>query len=199
MKMKNNMAIFLAVSLLLHAVLFIKITPQEIVLPADTGNITSITISSSPAENTRPAPIQTIKKSVQNKLAMEKQVQKITGNTTKEQSPLLPVPVPVPQQTASAASQTQIISLLKDKIKQHFYYPKIAQRQNWQGKVLLVFDINTHGLIKNITVKQSSGYSILDNAAMASLTKVSTIPRNWIKSEYYSSLKLTVKYRLEEG
>ncbi len=205
MKMKNNMVVFLAVSLLLHAVLFIKITPQEIILPADTGNIISITISSSTAKNTKPAPIQAIKKSVQNKLAMEnkekvtnkQQLQKITKNITKEQSHLLPTTAP--QQTANTTSQTQIISLLKDKIKQHFYYPKMAQRQNWQGKVLLVFDINTHGLIKNITVKQSSGYSILDNAAMTSLTKVSKIPQNWIKSEYYSSLKLTVKYRLEES
>ncbi len=207
MKIKNNIAIFIAVSLLLHMVLFIEIMPQEIILPANTGNIISITISETTEAKTKPTLIQPIKKSVKNKLTMAKQVnekiigkkpvQKITGNTTKKQKPS--TRPPAHPHASSAASQTQIISLLKDKIKQHFYYPKIAQRQNWQGKVLLVFDINTHGFIKNITVKKSSGYSILDTAAMKSLTKVSTIPQNWIKSEYYSSLKLTVKYRLEEG
>ncbi|VAW93170.1 hypothetical protein MNBD_GAMMA23-2104 [hydrothermal vent metagenome] len=208
MKIKNNIAIFIAVSLLLHMLLFIEIMPQEIILPANTGNIISITISETTEAKTKPTPIQqAIKKPVTNKLTMAKQVnekiigkksvQKTTGNMTKKQKPsTLP---PAHPHVASAASQTQIISLLKDKIKQHFYYPKIAQRQNWQGKVLLVFDINTHGFIKNITVKKSSGYSILDTAAMKSLTKVSTIPQDWIKSEYYSSLKLTVKYRLEEG
>ncbi len=208
MKAKNNIIIFVAISLLLHVILFTKITPQEIILPADTGNIISITISPDTTPNSKPVlAAATTKeptekklrqtKPAEEKLDYKKPVQQTAENTAQKQSP--PLNKPARLQTASVTSQTQIISLLKDKIKQHFYYPKIAQRQSWQGKVLLVFDINTHGLIKNITVKQSSGYSVLDNAAMDSLTKVTAIPPSWIKSEYYSSLKLTVKYRLEEG
>ena len=97
-----------------------------------------------------------------------------------------------------SSSKIKIISLLRDKVQQHFYYPKLAQRRNWQGKVQLAFDVNTHGAIKNISVKQTSGYDILDNAAMSALNKVSTIPEHWIKKEYYSGLNLTIKYRLEE-
>ena len=97
-----------------------------------------------------------------------------------------------------SSSKTKIISLLRNKIQQHFYYPKLAQRRNWQGKVQLAFDVNTHGSIKNVTVKQTSGYDILDNAAMSALNKVSTIPDYWVKKEYFSNLKLTIKYRLEE-
>ena len=208
MKTKNNIIIFVAISLLLHVILFTKITPQEIILPADTGNIISITISPDAIANSKSLLAAATKKEpakkklqqtkpVEKKLDYKKPVPQAAENTAQKQNP--PLNKPAMLQTASATPQTQIISLLKDKIKQHFYYPKIAQRQNWQGKVLLVFDINTHGLIKNITVKQSSGYSVLDNAAMNSLTKVTAIPPGWIKSEYYSSLKLTVKYRLEEG
>ncbi len=207
MKTKKNILVFVAVSLLLHAALFITIAPQDIILPANTGNIISLTISANKLPDTKLAQSPTPKEPIANKVAPTKpQKNKITDkkqlliakeNYTKPQKPAF-VTQPV-QKVPSTLSQTRIISLLKDKFKQHFYYPKIAQRQNWQGKVLLVFDINTHGLIKNITVQQSSGYSILDNAAMRALTKVSTIPQSWIKSEYYSNLKLTVKYRLEES
>lgn len=207
MKTQNNIFIFVAVSLLLHVALFIQITPQDIILPANSGNIISITISENKIVTTKPSILPTTKEQVTEKPLKNKDE---TGNKLaliakkniiqkKSQATSIPASTQVPQQTSKAASQTKIISLLRDKLKQHFYYPKIAQRQNWQGKVLLIFDINTHGLIKNITVKQSSGYSILDNAAMNSLTKVATIPQDWIKSEYYSSLKLTVKYRLEES
>jgi len=197
MKTQNNIFIFVAVSILLHVVLFMQIAPKDIILPANAGNIISITISENKVASTKPTISLVTKKQVTDSklvlIAKKNRVQK------KNQATSTPTSTQAPQQISSAASQTKIISLLRDKLKQHFYYPKIAQRQNWQGKVLLVFDINTHGLIKNITVKQSSGYSILDDAALNSLTKVAAIPPSWIKSGYYSSLKLTVKYRLEES
>ncbi len=207
MKTKKNILVFVAVSLLLHAALFITIAPQDIVLPANTGNTISLSISVNKSADIKPVQQPSLEKPVVSKATPAKQQDKKTtakkqqlaekAKSTKQPKPLLASQTP--QKTASTLSQTRIISLLKDKFQQHFYYPKMAQRQNWQGKVLLVFDINTHGRIQNITVQQSSGYSILDNAAMTSLTKVSTIPKNWIKSEYYSGLKLTVKYRLEES
>ncbi len=214
MKAKNTIFIFVAASLLLHAALFIKTTSQDIILPANMGNIISITISTPTVAKANPKQLQIVKrlspinrKVIPNKplkktdkaLSQIRQKETIKNNVLAENKSNQP-PLPLtPQQIISATSQTKIISLLKDKIQQYFYYPKLAQHQNWQGKVLLVFDINNQGIIKNIMVRKSSGYSILDNAAKASLTRVTSIPKYWIKSEYYSSLKLTVKYRLEES
>jgi len=214
MKAKNTIFIFVAASLLLHAALFMQTTSQDIILPANMGNIISITISAPTEAKASPKQLQIVKslspaihkvtpnkplKKTDKALSQIRQKETIKNNVlakSKKDQPPLPLTL---QQITSATSQTKIISLLKDKIQQYFYYPKLAQRQNWQGKVLLVFDINNQGIIKNITVKQSSGYSILDNAAKTSLTRITSIPKDWIKSEYYSNLKLTVKYRLEES
>ena len=193
MRSENTIIIFIAASLLLHATLFIQATQQDIILPSEIGNIMSITITKNkiikkskykqvtkPSENlieNKLAEIKPTKKIPENQLAQT------TSKTTTTSESLKP---------SNSSSKTKIISILRDKVQQHFYYPKLAQRRNWQGKVQLAFDVNTHGTIENITVKQTSGYDILDNAAMSALNKVSTIPDYWIKNKYFSDLNLKI-------
>ena len=197
MRSENTIVIFIAASLLLHAALFIQATQQDIILPAETGNIMSITIT----QNSITEKIN-YEKLIEKKLVEIKTDNKFTekqnnpNNIDKATSKNTDASESV--KISSSSSKTKIISLLRDKIQQHFYYPKLAQRRNWQGKVQLAFDVNTRGSIKNISVKQTSGYDILDNAAMSALNKVSTIPDYWIEKEYFSDLKLTIQYRLEE-
>jgi len=66
----------------------------------------------------------------------------------------------------------KIKALLNNELSKHFYYPKAAQRKNRQGRVLLGFTINTLGGIENIHINKSSGFSILDNAAIKALKKI---------------------------
>lgn len=61
--------------------------------------------------------------------------------------------------------------------KPHFYYPRLAIRRGWQGHVTLGLQIEASGRLQNITVINSSGYSILDNAALASMRKVEQLPQ----------------------
>ena len=204
MRSENTIVIFVTASLLLHAVLFIQVTQQDIILPAETGNIMSITITqNSITEKTKyKKSVKPYKKLIEKKLVAIKPENKFTekqnNSNTIDKTVSENIATSESIKTSSSSSKTKIISLLRDKIQQHFYYPKLAQRRNWQGKVQLAFDVNTRGSIKNISVKQTSGYDILDNAAMSALNNVSTIPDYWIKKEYFSDLKLTVQYRLEE-
>jgi len=206
MKTKNNFIIFLTISFLAHVAFLIQATQQEIILPIDTGNIMSITITKNtvstqmspkpsitkkdekrPLDDHTTVAKQEVKESIQNNnmaLIESKDIQNTPKKSTNESS--------------SSTPKIKIISLLREKIQQYFYYPKLAKRRNWQGDVQLAFDVNNYGSIKNITVKESSGYEILDNAAMNALNKVHTIPDSEIKSNFYSDLKLTVKYRLED-
>jgi len=66
----------------------------------------------------------------------------------------------------------KIKALLNNELSKHFYYPKAAQRKNRQGRVLLGFTISPLGGIENIHVNQSSGFTILDNAAIKALKKI---------------------------
>ncbi|MFO7761929.1 MAG: TonB family protein [Thermodesulfobacteriota bacterium] len=45
-------------------------------------------------------------------------------------------------------------------------YPDLAKSRGWQGRVILTVEISPDGRVKTIAVKESSGFSILDQAAL---------------------------------
>lgn len=98
-----------------------------------------------------------------------------------------------------AKSKARVISIIYQELNQHFIYPKLAQKRNWQGKVLLSLSVSPNGKINNVKVYKSSGYSILDQAAISSLTKVEYLPQisSWLP--YDIDVKLPVIYQLIKG
>ena len=98
-----------------------------------------------------------------------------------------------------SASKARIVSILYKGLSQHFTYPRLAQRRNWQGKVLLSLHVTSSGKIENIKVNSSSGYNILDQAAIASLTKVGQLPQvsSWL--HYGIDINIPVIYQLTKG
>lgn len=66
----------------------------------------------------------------------------------------------------------QVVAVLQKELSNHFYYPKSAQRKNWQGIVILSFTILPNGKIEKIRINQSSGYDVLDSAAMNALAEI---------------------------
>ncbi|MDX1451552.1 MAG: energy transducer TonB [Oleiphilaceae bacterium] len=48
-------------------------------------------------------------------------------------------------------------------------YPGIALRRGWQGEVLLGVEVDTDGRTRSVEVLSSSGYSVLDNAALKTI------------------------------
>lgn len=105
----------------------------------------------------------------------------------------------LPQQKTTALSNAQVVSRIHTALQQYFVYPKLAQKRNWQGKVLLSLRLSANGNIHNIELKQSSGYSVLDQAAIDALLKVKSIPpvSSWLPGDI--QLQLPVIYRLTEG
>lgn len=96
-------------------------------------------------------------------------------------------------------SSTKIIGHIRDKIKYHFYYPRIAQKRNWQGTVTLNLNINKTGEIKDVSILKSSGHDVLDNAALEVLNKIKNkqfLAHIVTKEE---SIQLPITYQLTEG
>lgn len=92
---------------------------------------------------------------------------------TVKQAPNKPVEAPKPakpvyskQQTANA--EQQYLNELSKKIAQFAQdtYPKRAIRRRWQGEVLIEFKITKSGAIQQLSIVQSSGRSLLDQAAL---------------------------------
>lgn len=48
-------------------------------------------------------------------------------------------------------------------------YPELARRRGWEGDVLLRLSIDETGKVTKVTVERSSGYEILDGAAVAAV------------------------------
>jgi protein TonB len=55
-------------------------------------------------------------------------------------------------------------------------YPKIARKRGYQGTVVLEVLVDGNGRVGDLRVSKSSGYKILDRAAMASVKGWAFVP-----------------------
>lgn len=122
-----------------------------------------------------------------------------TADTVKTDTP--PSPPAQPQtetdNPASSNNHSRVISQLRHKLKQYFYYPRLARRKNIQGAVVLGFAIDPRGTLTNIRVIKSSGFAILDMAAEDALLKLDHLDDNQYGQT--DNLELPVIYKLTEG
>ena len=56
-----------------------------------------------------------------------------------------------------------------DIVRRYKKYPRIAQENNWEGRVELRIAIGEDGSLASITVKKSAGRAVLDEEAQAML------------------------------
>ena len=191
MKFLSPIVTCIIVSAAIHIALVIKIEPPILVFPSSTGSIISVQLKDKkPHKQTNH--IQPAEKNIKEiqKLAAvkkEKPVKKQTENDISDVDKL------------QIKSKAYIISILIEEFKQHFSYPKLAKKRNWQGEVLLSLRITTTGKIKSIQIDNSSGYNILDQAAITSMRKVETLPKiaTWLKNDI--ELTVPVIYQLVNG
>lgn len=94
----------------------------------------------------------------------------------------------------------RVLSRIRTNLQQYFVYPLLAQRQGWQGRVLLGFSVEANGAIRNIHVAAGSGYPILDSSAQAALARIQNLYEagNWLQGQRLE-LQLPVIFRLQGG
>lgn len=98
------------------------------------------------------------------------------------------------QQAGEEPTDQALLAEVKLVLARHFHYPRMAMRRGWQGEVILAFQLQADGTIVNARIAQSSGYSVLDRAALHALGKVNRI-RNTLRGN--RAMQLPVIYRLE--
>ncbi|MDH5483627.1 MAG: energy transducer TonB [Gammaproteobacteria bacterium] len=135
------------------------------------------------AQKSRNKNIDVIQKTISS--ATDKTSKPLDELDTEQQHQKVAQTTPIKKQTVAVNTQQAISTgnkkepdillvthILKNGFSRHFYYPKTAQRRSWQGKVLLEFTITSSGNIEKIHINSSSGYSVLDNAAIDALKKI---------------------------
>ncbi len=78
----------------------------------------------------------------------------------------------------------------RKQLSDYVFYPAIAKENNWQGVVQLFVTVDQNGRVENVEITQSSGYSVLDNAAIKGFYAVGNVPGQ--------SAIWTYEFRLEE-
>lgn len=103
-------------------------------------------------------------------------------------------PATEPQVIGEVALQSSLKVTLRQELARHFNYPLLARRRGWEGEVLLAFRLEADGRITGAHVARSSGYGVLDRAALTALGKVKRILSG---AQGGFAMELPVIYRLE--
>lgn len=88
-------------------------------------------------------------------------------------APVAPLPPVAPPLAAAGGSEPGTVAQfrleLMDLARRYKKYPRIAQENNWEGRVELRIAIAENGAIASISVKKSAGRAVLDDEAQAML------------------------------
>lgn len=94
----------------------------------------------------------------------------------------------------TAARESSLRHSVQLELARHFHYPLLARKRGWQGEVLLAFRLEADGRISEARVARSSGYGVLDNAALTALGKIKRIKGGTVHG---FAMQIPVIYHLE--
>jgi TonB family protein len=89
--------------------------------------------------------------------------------------------------TETAVDKSAIISLFVDKIESAKHYPYIARRKGIEGTVIVFVHLNKNGELKDVVLRKSSNYEILDKSAVELIKKATPF-----RHGYHSDLKIEI-------
>jgi protein TonB len=100
---------------------------------------------------------------------------------------------------AHEARKNHILGELQTQLSRHLVYPPLARQRGWQGTVLLALRVESNGGLERVRVRHSSGYDVLDRAAVDSLHRVSRLDdaAPWLRGQPLD-VQIPVIYRLTE-
>ena len=105
------------------------------------------------------------------------------------------------QQDLQLRENTRIVTQrLNLAFSEHFTYPRLAQRNGWQGMVKLGLRIEPNGELSQIRVVSTSGFPVLDQDALETLNRISRLHgvENWLSGQHIDAV-LPVEYKLLGG
>jgi protein TonB len=92
------------------------------------------------------------------------------------------------EQQSSGGQRGNAKSYIRDLYKwlaRHRTYPPAAKKSKQQGTVMLAFTVNRNGDVLRSSVQKSSGYPLLDEAALRMLEKATPVPA--VPEDFYPS------------
>ncbi len=78
-------------------------------------------------------------------------------------------------------------------------YPRLARQKGWEGRVVLKVLVERDGLPSQISIEETSGYQVLDEAAFLAVKKWKFVPAQTAGIKFSSWIKIPIKFILEES
>jgi len=178
----KRLLVFITLSLFLHIIWLTGQSDYRIYIPEQPGSLMAIRLNEQQAPSQKKPVAQN--KQTGSSPAIQKQVSRQTADRRSARQ--------------NQISNASVLTEIRQKLTRHFVYPVMARRMGWQGQVLLGFRVDDTGSIQHIHVKQSSGYAILDDSAIAALNKLGKVGINetgFLNRSW--QLEIPVIYRLE--
>jgi TonB family protein len=198
---------FVALSLLAHGSLFLlQPDPQSRLVKSSLGTqkLSISLISSDTRADTKTNISSTIKTQTPRQIPVKIATEKKPIQTIAATHKLAPAAINQlkRQPTPKITQRNFLLGEIKHHLSRYLNYPVRAQRRGWQGEVMVGFHVDKQGFLHNVHLAQTSGYSLLDNAALSAIGKIKNIPlSSWLENnhdnEFYpTALQLPVSYRL---
>jgi TonB family protein len=170
-------SIMLHVFVLLSFIFYFDFSAEEVTLGQDTVQTVNSYVYQDPISENR------IAASNQNHSAPAEHIErKVAANGIQKVTPLkkpMPTSEKLESQTAQSSRQqspvsrgqqtSELIALLHAAIQKQQRYPASALQLEREGRVKVKFTLDTHGMISNLQVAESSGTSSLDEAALSAV------------------------------
>jgi protein TonB len=102
---------------------------------------------------------------------------------------------PAPQPVAAVTAE-QLAVRIHEAVQPYFEYPLLARRKGWEGEVLLALRVESDGSLRVLRVLSSSGYRLLDRAAVEALARLARLPDARGLPHKGMETELPVVYRL---
>lgn len=97
------------------------------------------------------------------------------------------------------AQENYLLGEVRNYLSRYLVYPSRAKKRGWEGEVLVGFKVDAEGRLASVHLTRSSGYSLLDDSALAAMNKIETIPLVETRRFLPMELELPVLYQLREG
>ena len=224
MQTQNNKLIwgFLVLSIGIHAALFVAWNNNRTQTTSVQTNmhvkldayVTQASTASQPrpqpakATEAKPAKQTTVKKNTLTTVTRKPAILIAEPQQKPEQQPVVstlakqttPVAVTPTNESTQHKLSTRIQQQLHARLKFFHHYPRIAIRNSWHGQVDLAIRVQANGELGKIYVIQSSGYNLLDKAAIKSVQQVAVLPDAgyWLNGQPIDVI-LPVIYQLSDN
>jgi protein TonB len=82
-------------------------------------------------------------------------------------------------------------------LERHKRYPSVARMNRWEGRVVVRVSVRRDGQLVNPEVEESSGYPVLDQAAVDVVQQASPLPLKYALEQSLVPVSIPLTYQLE--